>query len=90
VPGQTVVFYMGLVGLPEICRRLIEFGRDPATPIALIQQGTTARQRVLTGTLASMPALVEQTEIKPPTLLIVGEVVSLRDKLKWFETQDQD
>lgn len=83
--GQTVVFYMGLVGLPEICRQLIAHGRASDTPIALIQQGTTAQQRVLTGTLATMPGLVERTEIKPPTLLIVGEVVSLRDKLKWFE-----
>ena len=83
--GQTVVFYMGLVGLPEICRQLIAHGRAPTTPIALIQQGTTAQQKVLTGTLQSMPALVERTEIKPPTLLIVGEVVSLRDQLKWFE-----
>ena len=89
VPGQTVVFYMGLVGLPEICRQLIAHGRDPLTPIALIQQGTTANQKVLSSTLADMPALVEQTEIKPPTLLIVGEVVSLRDKLKWFETDKQ-
>ncbi|EZQ20065.1 sirohydrochlorin ferrochelatase [Halopseudomonas bauzanensis] len=89
VPGQTVVFYMGLVGLPVICEQLILHGRDPATPIALIQQGTTASQMVLTGTLASMPTLVEQTEIKPPTLLIVGEVVSLRDKLKWFDTPQQ-
>ena len=86
--GQTVVFYMGLVGLPEICRQLIAHGRAPATPIALIQQGTTAQQRVLSGTLQSMPALVERTEIKPPTLLIVGEVVGLRDKLKWFEGGD--
>lgn len=85
--GQTVVFYMGLVGLPVICEQLIAHGRDPATPIALIQQGTTARQKVLTATLASMPALVERTEIKPPTLLIVGEVVSLRHKLKWFEAR---
>ena len=89
VPGQTVVFYMGLVGLPEICRQLIAHGRTPTTPMALIQQGTTANQMVLTGTLASMPALVEQTEIKPPTLLIVGEVVALREKLKWFDTQAQ-
>lgn len=86
--GQTVVFYMGLVGLPEICRQLVAHGRAPSTPIALIQQGTTAQQKVLTSTLADMPALVEQTEIKPPTLLIVGEVVSLRDKLKWFEAGD--
>lgn len=89
VPGQTVVFYMGLVGLPVICEQLILHGRDPATPIALIQQGTTSSQMVLTGTLASMPTLVEQTEIKPPTLLIVGEVVSLRDKLKWFDIPQQ-
>lgn len=86
--GQTVVFYMGLVGLPIICEQLIAHGRSPDTPIALIQQGTTAQQMVLTGTLASMPTLVEQTEIKPPTLLIVGEVVSLRDRLKWFEVRD--
>ncbi|MFA5678538.1 MAG: siroheme synthase CysG [Pseudomonas sp.] len=86
--GQTVVFYMGLVGLPIICQQLIAHGRDPATPIALIQQGTTNRQKVLAGTLATMPTLVEQTEVTPPTLLIVGEVVSLRDKLKWFETRD--
>lgn len=88
VPGQTVVFYMGLVGLPEICRQLIAHGRDPHTPMALIQQGTTANQKVLSSTLAEMPGLVEQTEIRPPTLLIVGEVVSLRDKLKWFEADE--
>lgn len=83
--GQTVVFYMGLVGLPEICRQLIAFGRSADTPIALIQQGTTANQMVLIGTLESMPGIVANTEIKPPTLLIVGEVVNLRSKLKWFE-----
>ena len=86
--GQTVVFYMGLVGLPVICRELIAHGRAPDTPIALVQQGTTAHQRVLTGTLATLPGIVERTEIKPPTLLIVGEVVSLRDRLKWFETRE--
>ncbi len=86
-PGQTLVFYMGLVGLPEICARLMEHGRAASTPIALVQQGTTARQRVLIGTLESMPELVKTTEIQPPTLLIVGEVVQLHDKLKWFEPQ---
>ncbi|HDZ54908.1 MAG TPA: uroporphyrinogen-III C-methyltransferase [Pseudomonas xinjiangensis] len=84
-PGQTLVIYMGLVGLPEICAGLIAHGRGPDTPIALIQQGTTSNQKVLIGTLTSMPGLVENTEIKPPTLLIVGEVVNLHDKLKWFE-----
>ena len=52
--------------------------------MALIQQGTTANQKVLIGTLSSLPGLVDSTEIKPPTLLIVGEVVKLHSKLKWF------
>jgi uroporphyrin-III C-methyltransferase/precorrin-2 dehydrogenase/sirohydrochlorin ferrochelatase len=83
--GQTVVFYMGLVGLPTICQELIRHGRAPATPAALIQQGTTVNQRVFTGTLANLPQLVEQHEVHAPTLVIVGEVVTLREKLAWFE-----
>ncbi|HET8709966.1 MAG TPA: siroheme synthase CysG [Spongiibacteraceae bacterium] len=82
--NQTVVFYMGLVGLAEICSQLIAHGRAPQTPVALIQQGTTRHQRVLTGTLADMPTLVEGAGIRPPTLIIVGEVVQLHDKLAWF------
>lgn len=84
-PGQTLVFYMGLVGLPDICAQLIAHGRDAATPAALVQQGTTQNQRVFTGTLASLPALVAEHEVHAPTLVIVGEVVTLRDKLAWFE-----
>lgn len=83
--NQTVVFYMGLVGLTEICTQLIAFGRAADTPIALVQQGTTRHQRVITGTLASLPKQVEGEGIKAPTLIIVGEVVTLRDKLNWFE-----
>ena len=83
-PGQTLVFYMGLVGLPEICQKLIEHGRGADTPMALVQQGTTANQKVLIGTLSTMPELVKNTQITPPTLLIVGEVVNLHAKLKWF------
>jgi uroporphyrin-III C-methyltransferase/precorrin-2 dehydrogenase/sirohydrochlorin ferrochelatase len=82
-PGQTVVYYMGLLSLPEICKQLILHGRDPQTPIALIQQGTTPQQKVYTGTLYSMPALIASKEVKAPTLIIVGEVVSLHDKLSW-------
>ena len=82
-PGQTVVYYMGLLSLPEICKQLILHGRDPQTPIALIQQGTTSQQKVYTGTLHSMPALIASKEVKAPTLIIVGEVVSLHDKLSW-------
>ncbi|UCP00562.1 siroheme synthase CysG [Metapseudomonas lalkuanensis] len=84
-PGQTLVFYMGLVGLPVICEQLIKHGRAAETPAALIQQGTTSRQRVFTGTLANLPQLVAEHEVHAPTLVIVGEVVTLRDKLAWFE-----
>ncbi|WP_017903661.1 siroheme synthase CysG [Pseudomonas asplenii] len=84
-PAQTVVFYMGLVGLPVICEQLIQHGRSADTPAALIQQGTTANQRVFTGTLANLPQLVAEHEVHAPTLVIVGEVVQLREKLAWFE-----
>ncbi|WP_145128263.1 siroheme synthase CysG [Pseudomonas sp. URMO17WK12:I11] len=84
-PAQTLVFYMGLVGLPTICEELIRHGRAASTPAALIQQGTTRNQRVFTGTLADLPALVARHEVHAPTLVIVGEVVQLRDKLAWFE-----
>jgi uroporphyrin-III C-methyltransferase/precorrin-2 dehydrogenase/sirohydrochlorin ferrochelatase len=84
-PGQTLVFYMGLVGLPTICGELIRHGRAASTPAALVQQGTTRNQRVFTGTLADLPDLVAQHEVHAPTLVIVGEVVQLRDKLAWFE-----
>ncbi|AGN79707.1 MULTISPECIES: siroheme synthase CysG [Pseudomonas] len=84
-PSQTLVFYMGLVGLPTICAELIRHGRAASTPAALVQQGTTRNQRVFTGTLADLPDLVARHEVHAPTLVIVGEVVQLRDKLAWFE-----
>jgi uroporphyrin-III C-methyltransferase/precorrin-2 dehydrogenase/sirohydrochlorin ferrochelatase len=88
-PGQTVVFYMGLVGLPVIVRELGAHGVSPDMPVALIQQGTTHMQRVYTGTLATIMAQVEADPPKPPTLVIVGEVVRLREKLSWFRTPEQ-
>ncbi|MEG5263669.1 siroheme synthase CysG [Pseudomonas sp. JDS28PS106] len=84
-PAQTLVFYMGLVGLPVICAELIKHGRAANTPAALVQQGTTSSQRVFTGTLADLPQLVAEHEVHAPTLVIIGEVVQLRDKLAWFE-----
>ena len=84
-PGQTLVFYMGLVGLPVICEQLMRHGRGADTPIALVEQGTTVNQRVITGTLADMPQRVAEQSVRAPTLVIVGEVVRLRDKLAWFE-----
>lgn len=84
-PHQTVVFYMGLLGLPTICDQLIEHGLAGTTPVALVQKGTTTEQRVFVGTLKTMAEVVLDEEIRPPTLIIVGEVVKLRDKLAWFE-----
>ncbi len=83
-PKQTIVFYMGLHGVTEICRELVRHGLPASTPAALVQQGTTRYQRVLTGTLETLPGIVEQGKVKPPTLIIVGEVVKLREKLDWF------
>lgn len=88
-PGQTLVFYMGLVGLPLICKELIGHGRAADTPAALVQQGTTRQQRVFTGTLADLPRLVAEHQVHAPTLVIVGEVVCLREKLAWFEGEGQ-
>ena len=66
-------------------QQLIAHGRGADTPAALIQQGTTSNQRVFTGTLADLPELVASQQVQAPTLVIVGEVVTLRDKLAWFE-----
>ena len=85
-PRQTVVFYMGLHGVDVLCRELIAHGLPPATPAALIQQGTTPQQRVLSADLATLPQVVHRSGVKAPTLIIIGEVVRLRDRLKWFET----
>jgi uroporphyrin-III C-methyltransferase/precorrin-2 dehydrogenase/sirohydrochlorin ferrochelatase len=82
-PGQTVVFYMGLVSLPLICAELIAHGASADLPIALIQQGTTPEQKVYTGTLATLPAAIAEQEVKAPTLIIVGEVVRLHATLAW-------
>lgn len=84
-PGQTLVFYMGLHGLPEICRQLVAHGLPETTPAALIEQGTTARQRVHRATLADLPARLAQASPRPPTLIIVGGVVGLHATLAWFD-----
>lgn len=84
-PGQTLVFYMGLHGLPEICRQLVAHGLPGETPVALIEQGSTARQRVHRASLATLPAGLAEAALHPPTLTIVGGVVALHDRLAWFE-----
>lgn len=82
--NQTVVFYMGLVGLEMICAQLISHGMSSDMPIALVQQGTTANQKVLTGTLKTMPGIVKSSEVKAPTIIIVGRVVELNSRYAWF------
>jgi uroporphyrin-III C-methyltransferase/precorrin-2 dehydrogenase/sirohydrochlorin ferrochelatase len=83
-PHQTLVVYMGLLGVKNLCAKLVEYGLPSDTPIALVQKATTREQKVVVGTLATMPEQVEKTTIKPPTLIIVGEVVKLHEKLSWF------
>ena len=82
--AQTLVFYMGLTALPTICAKLIEIGRDPKTPVALVEKGTRKDQRVTQSSIAELPELAKTEAFKAPTLLIVGSVVSLRERLNWF------
>jgi len=84
-PNHTVVIYMGLTGLEIISEKLIEHGVSPDMPAALIQQGTTRNQRVITATLSTLHEKVRSEQVVPPTLIIIGEVVTLQDKLKWFD-----
>jgi uroporphyrin-III C-methyltransferase/precorrin-2 dehydrogenase/sirohydrochlorin ferrochelatase len=84
-PHQTVVVYMGLGGFPTLCEELIAHGMPPDKPVALVQQATTQNQRVLTGTLQDLPERIAHEDIKPPTLIIVGDVVKLQSKLAWFK-----
>jgi uroporphyrin-III C-methyltransferase/precorrin-2 dehydrogenase/sirohydrochlorin ferrochelatase len=84
-PYQTIVIYMGLLGLPVLCQQLIAHGLSGATPAAIVQQGTTHHQRVLVGSLETLPDLTTHAGLTPPTLIIVGEVVKLHQKLAWFE-----
>lgn len=81
--NQTLVLYMGLVGLEKICEKLIEHGQRPDMPVALISKGTTPEQKVLVGTLADIASKVEENHIQAPTLTIIGDVVSLREQLPW-------
>ena len=84
--AHTIIFYMGLVTIDIICDQLQKHGLDKNTPCALIQQGTTPEQKEFVSTIEDMPALVKKEKPQAPTLLIVGDVVKLRDKLSWYKT----
>jgi uroporphyrin-III C-methyltransferase len=83
----TIVFLMGVEHLPEIVPQLIVHGRTADTPVALIQEGTTPNQLIVTGTLADI--LEKTREIRPPAVLIVGEVVRLHEQLHWYTLRAQ-
>ena len=83
-PNQTLVFYMGLSGMETICQQLIDHGLAEDTPVALVEKGTTDNQRVFVGDLNNLPQVVRDSGAKAPTLIIVGHVVSLHNKLAWF------
>lgn len=82
---ETLVFYMSLTGLEDICINLIKHGLAADTPAALVAKGTTAEQTVLVSDLTGLPEVVRQSQVRAPTLLIIGQVVSLHNKLNWFQ-----
>ncbi|MCP4296459.1 MAG: uroporphyrinogen-III C-methyltransferase [Proteobacteria bacterium] len=84
---ETIVFYMGVKNLPVIIEKLKSAGRNADTPVALVRWGTKNNQKTVVGTIGTILEKVEKSGLKPPALIIVGEVVSLRDKLKWFENK---
>ncbi len=84
-PMQTLVFYMGLVGLELIVKHLLDAGMARGMPIAIVQQGTTSQQKVLKGTLDTIVSLVKADPPSPPTIIIIGTVVTLQENLAWFE-----
>lgn len=82
--NQTLVFYMGLQTLPHICQKLHEYGMAVDTPAAIVENGTRSEQRVMEGTLSSLPLLAQAHKAQSPCLIIIGSVVSLHQRLAWF------
>lgn len=85
--SDTLAIYMGTRNLSYICSQLISHGKTPSTLVAVIQEGTTERQKTVTGTLATIEEIVMEAKISHPAMIIVGDVVKLRDKLDWFEVK---
>ena len=83
-PRQTLAVYMGTHGLDILSRELIKHGLADSTPAAIVQQGTTDQQNVYISTVKELPRIPKQYEVKPPSMIIIGEVVSLHEKLAWF------
>jgi uroporphyrinogen III methyltransferase/synthase len=83
---DTVVFYMGVASLPLICKKLVDSGRRRDCPVAVIQQATSTNQRTVTGTLDDIAELAHNADIRPPAIIIVGQVVTMRPRLSWYES----
>ena len=86
--ADTLVILMGMRNLAEIVDQLIKHGRSPSTPIAVVTQGTTPRQRCLVGTLQDIVDKVGKEDLQPPSVVVVGEVVQFRETLRWFQEQE--
>ena len=84
-PKQTVVFYMGIGAVAEICRQMINHGLPSMTPAAVIRNGTQPDQKTVLATLGTLPQRIAESGIKPPALIVVGSVTKLHEKLNWFE-----
>ncbi len=85
--GSTLVFLMGVKNLPRIRQKLLENGKSPKTPVALVRWGTTTRQESVAGTLENIVEKVQKLGLKPPAIIVVGDVVSLKEKMEWFESK---
>ncbi|PID72517.1 MAG: uroporphyrinogen-III C-methyltransferase [Desulfobulbus propionicus] len=81
----TIVIYMGIKTLPDVTKKLIDYGRSPDTPVAVVRWASTPHQRSVEGTLATISEVVKQADIKPPALVIIGDVVKLRKTIDWYE-----
>lgn len=82
---DTLAIYMGIGNLPYICSQLLKYGKAPSTPVAVVHMGTFELQQTVVGTLNDIVQLVEENNIENPSMIIVGEVVQVREKIKWFE-----
>jgi uroporphyrin-III C-methyltransferase/precorrin-2 dehydrogenase/sirohydrochlorin ferrochelatase len=83
-PNQTIVIYMGLLALSQICEQLIKHGASKGLSIAVVEQGTTSGQKVVSGSLSDITQKVDKKKLQSPSLIIIGDVVRLRKKLNWF------
>lgn len=86
---DTIAIYMGVGNLPYIRQQLLKYGRNANTPVALVHWGTFAKQKTITGTLANIVDVAKRENIKNPSMILVGEVVALREKIQWFEQENQ-